>query len=218
MSAHTTRGSSLRGAAGWRLCNRPRMEPPDDPDGFPLGNWVLNRRKDFKQGKASDAWIAKLNAIEGWSWSPFDEDWQRGLKVLKAYLAREGHLRVPFGYCEGEFALDNWIKAQRRKRKRGVLSSERSAELEALPGWTWDVLEEQWEEGFRHLLRFVEREGTARVPQSDVERGFRLGSWVATQRLSYRQGRLAAERAGRLQSLPGWVWDARENASGEVTP
>ena len=65
---------------------------------------------------------------------------------------------------------------------KGRLSADRVRRLEALPGWSWDMLADQWEEGFDHLRGFAEREGHARVPQGLVEDGFQLGTWVANRR------------------------------------
>ena len=67
-----------------------------------------------------------------------------------------------------------------------------------------------WQERFGQLQAFVEREGHARVPQGyETEDGVKLGHWVATQRKSYRRGKLSPERQKALESLPGWEWNAR---------
>ena len=55
--------------------------------------------------------------------------------------------------------------------------------------------------------RNVEREGHARVPAGHVEAGFRLGQWVKVQRRSHPT--MSADRAARLEALPGWTWEAR---------
>ncbi|TET95271.1 MAG: DEAD/DEAH box helicase, partial [Dehalococcoidia bacterium] len=64
-----------------------------------------------------------------------------------------------------------------------------------------------WEFWFGLLERFVEREGHARVPARYEEEGFILGRWVEKQRIAYRNGRLDADRARRLEELPQWSWD-----------
>ena len=186
------------------------IEPPDDPNGFPLRNWVGNRRTEYKNGKASAAWISRLEAIPGWSWEPRSDMWLQNLGALKAFQARNGHLRVAKSHVDGDIALGVWVSQQRRLHNRGELAADRTAALEAVPGWTWDALADRWESDFGHLLSFVEREGHARVPQNHVEREFKLGSWVNSQRQSYRRARLSKLRASRLEQLPGWVWDPHE--------
>lgn len=63
----------------------------------------------------------------------------------------------------------------------------------------------QWEEGFAHLKRFVERTGDARVPvKLKTADGYPLGEW--TRRQHRNQARMSAERASRLEALTGWVW------------
>jgi len=66
----------------------------------------------------------------------------------------------------------------------------------------------RWEFWFGLLQRFVERERHARVPQSHLEDGYRLGTWVNTQRAFHNRGQLSDDRITRLQMIPGWVWEA----------
>jgi hypothetical protein len=75
-------------------------------------------------------------------------------------------------------------------------------------GWTWNVRDDAWEQGFAYLQNFVEREGHAKVPQRHVEDGYRIGRWVMAQRREYQNGRLAPQRRSRLNATPGWTWTA----------
>jgi superfamily II DNA or RNA helicase len=67
-----------------------------------------------------------------------------------------------------------------------------------------------WEGRFGALERFVEREGHAHVPNSQVEGEVNLGWWVNQQRANYAKQTLSADRASRLNALPGWTWRASE--------
>lgn len=82
--------------------------------------------------------------------------------------------------------------------------------LQVLPGWSWNPREDQWNECYQHLLRFVTEHNHARVPAAyqDAD-GFRLGQWVTGQRSAHAKGTLRAERRKKFQELPGWSWTPR---------
>ncbi len=136
--------------------------------------------------------------------------WEFWFGLLQKYAAREGHARVPQQYLEDGYRLGQWVAAQRAAYRNERLDPNRIARLDAVRGWAWDAVEENWEEGFSFLCRFAEREGHARVPQQYLEDGYRLGQWVAVQRRFHRKEMLAAERVVRLESLPDWSWDVVE--------
>lgn len=82
-----------------------------------------------------------------------------------------------------------------------------------------------WEFWFGVLESFVVRTGHARVKQDWVENGYKLGDWVAGQRLLYRETpwavrargeKLNPDRIRRLESLPDWRWSAWDAAWDEA--
>ena len=82
------------------------------------------------------------------------------------------------------------------------MDPDRRQRLEALPGWSWDVFSDKWEEGFSRLEEFAEHNDHCRVPFTyKSEDGYRLGSWVGKQRTSKDP-----DRRKRLEAMPGWVW------------
>jgi superfamily II DNA or RNA helicase len=186
----------------------PQVGPKYVEDGYRLGQWVAVQRASYRRGNLTSDRANRLESLSGWTWTPRDELWESGFEHLCAYSKREGHALVPGHHMEDGFRLGQWVNNQRGLYRSGAvrLTADRIAKLESVPGWTWSPYHSQWEEGFEQLASFVERKGHARVPNSHVEGDYPLGRWVGKQRQSFSEGRLRADRAARLEALPGWVW------------
>lgn len=178
--------------------------PPYDhlEDGEKLGQWVVTQRSE--RTNISPVRRARLEELPGWSWMVSQDVWDERYGLAKRFADREGHSRVPQKHVEAGIALGSWVSVQREKRE--ALTRERRAELEALPGWTWDPHEDRWRRGYELVRKFGDREGHTRVPDRHVEDGINIGSWVLTQRTN--RDKLSTERRELLEALPGWVWDA----------
>jgi hypothetical protein len=134
--------------------------------------------------------------------------WESRYTALLAYVDREGHALVTDGHMEDDVPLGGWVSAQRSRHRRGKLSAERTARLEAVPGWVWDAVAHSWEDGFGHLETFLAREGHLRVQAHHVEPdGYPLGSWVRSHRRRGGRRTMTDEQQRRLEALPGWSYD-----------
>lgn len=136
--------------------------------------------------------------------------WEFWFGLLLEYVETRGDARVPKEYEVQGFKLGAWAGYQRNRMAKGTLDAVLAARLEALPGWSWNQLDAQWEEAFARLLAFVDTHGHARVGPSYIEDGYRLGRWVAIQRRRYAGGRFDSDRRARLEALPGWSWTPRD--------
>ncbi len=122
---------------------------------------------------------------------------------------------MPKDFVEDGYRLGGWAADQRTAHAAGRLSEERTARLEALPGWDWNFYDAAWEKRFLLLDRYAARERHSSLPKGWIEDGYRLGQWVNTQRAWHAKGRLSAARTTRLEALLGWTWTPDEAAWGE---
>ncbi|MDD5395637.1 MAG: Helicase associated domain protein, partial [Thiothrix sp.] len=181
------------------------------PEDYRLGQWIGAQRESRSKNQLSQDRIERLGSLPGWSWVPLSEQWEEGFKQLTLH----GNARVSNGYVTPEgYRLSQWVSKQRESRSKNKLSQDRIERLDSLPGWSWNLLSEQWEEGLKQLEQYVNLLGNARVPKGYVNSGgYMLGNWVSKQRVSRSKNQLSQDRIERLESLPGWVWRINEVVS-----
>lgn len=174
------------------------------PDGYRLGKWVSVQRRIWD--KMSDDRKQRLEQLPGWTLNARGDWWENWFRMLQEYVAEYGTARVPQTFVTaGGDKLGAWVSNQKSTRKN--LSDERRERLEALPGWTYDTHTAYWEDGFRYLAEYAEEHGVAQPSSKCVVNGFKLGTWVNTQRQTWDT--LDTDRRRRLESLPGWVLNTK---------
>jgi len=186
--------------------NIPREYVTDD--GFKLGVWVRQRRKDRTVGRLSTARIAELSAL-GMVWAIRDTNYRIGVDHLRAYTAANIHASVPETHVTDDgFKLGVWVRNRRKDRTIGRLTTARIAELNAL-GMVWGIHDAGYRTGVDHLRAYAAAQGHANMLSSHVaDDGFKLGKWVGSRRRDHKFGRLTTARITELDAL-GMVWDTR---------
>jgi hypothetical protein len=174
------------------------------------GQWAAHRRREYAKGQLTADRIAELEAIPGWVWSGvFDQQWVDGITAVRNFADKHKHARVPQNYVSsGGHRTGTWVAHRRREYAKGQLTADRIAELEAIPGWVWNTLDQQWVDGIAAVRNFADTYKLARIPNRYVSPDrHRTGMWVGNRRLDYAKGRLTADRIAELEAIPGWVWN-----------
>jgi hypothetical protein len=111
-------------------CNVPRNRPETSA----LGTWLKYQRYAQKNDTLSEDRKARLTEL-GVAWE-FHVEWEGQCQALIEFKARHGHCNVPSRYSENS-ALAVWLSNTRQHKRRGTLSPDRMARLEAL-GIVWE--------------------------------------------------------------------------------
>ena len=170
-----------------------RVPDSHQEDRLKLGQWVRLQRSR-KDGLTPDR-LERLNTL-GFSWDPYAEQWEQNFVALQKFRKREGHCRVERGRKVDGLKLGLWVAGQ-RSNKHG-LTSERLKRLNSL-SFSWNLLNEQWEQNFVALQKFRKREGHCRVERGHQVDGLNLSFWVNAQRR--KKDSLTPDQIKRLNSL-----------------
>ncbi|MER5781236.1 Helicase associated domain protein [Streptomyces mobaraensis] len=120
------------------------------------------------------------------------QDWARGWAMLKQFVDREGHARVPYGHKEGAYPLGQWNAEQRRAYWAGQLTGARVRRLDRL-GMVWKEVDERFQENLEVAKVYYETHWTLCAPRSAVVLDRPVGQWLSNLR-----------RPGALDGHPEW--------------
>jgi len=194
-----------------------------------LGTWISSRRQEYKKGKLSDEGVEALGGLEGWKWEgQFEREEEERedpfpgrLEELKAFLERHGEYPKQGGKKEGEKELGKWISMRRYGYKKGKLTGDKIAALEALKGWRWEgpvngTREDLFPGRYKELKAFVEANGEYPKQGGKTEGEQELGKWISMKRYEYKKGKLTDDKISQLQELPGWKWEGPFEEAGQL--
>mmetsp|Transcript_26444 Transcript_26444/g.29250 ORF Transcript_26444/g.29250 Transcript_26444/m.29250 type:complete len:591 (+) Transcript_26444:437-2209(+) len=173
-------------------------------DGVRVGDWLNKQRGLKKTGKLEKSLEQRLENL-GVVWEVLSEQWEKNYRLLVEFQAREGHAAVPASYTEDGINVGAWLSDQRLQKKNGKLDSRREKRLLDVGVVWYRDLHLQWENNYFLLIQFLEREGHPNVPQSHIEDGVNLGTWLSRQRLLRKKGKLDSNYEERLDEL-GVIW------------
>jgi hypothetical protein len=171
-----------------------------------LASWAVTVRQTYKFGLISEERIARLNKIPGWSWNPLNDRWDEMFNLLLEYSQEFGNATPTAKFIYKDLKLGQWVSLQRQKKNKNLIPLSRIEALETIKGWSWDPINERWDEGYSLTKKFTEVNGRT-PPSGCIIKKFSLGSWVNTQRIDYKEGKLTADRISKLESLSGWSWN-----------
>lgn len=193
--------------------------PPDFvcEDGFELGKWISYVRGRHARSDLNAEKIETLAALPGWAFDAFDGRFIHGVECLRRHVDSTGDAAPTVAVIADDgFRLGEWVSNIRHHFMRGRLASDQVAELESVPGWSWDTNAHRisvWEGWLRRMHEYVEKTGTADVACAYVdEGGAALGDWVRSQRAQYHGRHMNQARVAALEALPGWTWGVRDDA------
>ena len=187
-----------------------------NPDGYPLGQWILKTRQQKLNGRLKEERIAQLDEI-GMVWNIFDAKWEKAYALAAAYYEENGNLNIPRSYvtAAGE-RLGQWVASQQWAYPKGKLTDEQVERLNRIGMYWGNRNDRQWNEGYQEAKCYFDAHGDLNVPAEYVSpNGYNLGNWVKRQRYTRHNPEkscavLTEERISKLDEI-GMRWEKADS-------
>ena len=194
-----------------------------DPDGYPLGQWILKTRQQKLNGRLKEERISQLDEL-GMVWSVFDAKWEKAYALAAVYYEENGNLNIPRSYvtAAGE-RLGQWVASQQWAYPKGKLTDEQVERLNRIGMYWGNRNDRQWNEGYQEAKRYFDAHGDLNVPADYVSPGgYNLGNWVKRQRYTRQNPEkscavLTEERIAKLDAI-GMRWEKADSRLRRLEP
>ncbi len=174
--------------------------------GVSLARWVYDQRTRRRKGLLSKEMIKALESIKGWTWGNYKRTPSERLDFLKQYATKHDLAKVKERDSYRGFKIGIYINYLRTQYQRGTLDAKTIRHVERLKGWSWAPLQDRHLQTLKVLKQFVSTHGWEKLKTTTRYRGVNIGTWVASRRSNYRDGKLPEYLREALQSLIGWQW------------
>jgi len=126
--------------------------------------------------------------------------WQENYNLVILYKQEFGCLPTRDTKYK-DLKIGRWIGHQMENKKNDKISIERIEKLEAIPGWSWNILDSEWQQNCELLKQFVLE--FKKFPKKSTK----IGDWISNQRRAKKNNKMSIERIEKLESIPGWLWE-----------
>lgn len=179
--------------------------PTKDPQFASLARWVKKQRT--KRARMEERRVLLLDKI-GFSWRPYQDEWEENFLKLKAIYERHGPeatATIDPAFRE----VDVWVSVQRR-RYRGSpcsdtpLTDEQLQKLRSI-GFIFERYDTLWNLKYEELKAFYDKHGHIDIPELATTNR-QLGGWMVYQRHRKAVGEMPRAQV-RLLNQIGFSWD-----------
>lgn len=137
-----------------------------DNDGYGVGQLAKWLRAAHADGRLPPAQVAAVEAaVPGWAWQALPRDVARARAGRRQWQAACGRFAAAVADGFRDPVRDSWARLQRRRR--GQLSREQRASLEAVPGWDWTPAGTAWAAHAADVAALIAAHG--RLPRDAAE-------------------------------------------------
>jgi hypothetical protein len=197
-----------------------------DPAVKRLGEWVGTQRRQCKKlssgakSNMTQERYGRLDRTPGWVWDLLSDAWENNFAGCLEYYKNNNSWPSGEDSDPAVKRLGEWVGNQRTQGKKlssgakSNMTQERYGRLDRTPGWVWDPLSDAWENNFAGCLEYY-RKNNSWPSTIDSDPAVKpLGVWVGNQRTqgkklsSGAKSNMTQERYDKLDSTPGWLWDA----------
>ena len=194
--------------------------------GITLADWCGQQRTNFNHGILSKKRIQLLDSLIsiGWSWDPVNDRMIEMSRFIKDYCIENRVWHLDRTFIHNGIKLGSGLQSLRNSYQNGSLHLEAIKNLEYIPGWTWNNMDETiWHIKFENYKKWTV-DNNKIMPDEDLLicntygiEDYNLRNWIGqqTSRYKLKHGRkvLTEKQISRFETeIPFWAWNSVDRA------
>jgi len=171
-----------------------------------LFTWMINQRKNYREGYLTDTQIQKLTEIGlGAEWlSPRPTPFEKGYAIAKKHFEETGSLDIASNFQhKSGFWLGSWVEKIRKRKNE--LTLEQISMLDEI-GFVWETVD-PFDEWYELAREYYQTHGCLPLePKQCVsDADLKICRWLRRQLLKKNDGQLSEDRISKLTAI-GMDW------------